>query len=150
MKDTSDLISDLHQDMMRGDLPPWRAEAALLEKGVESPDHFYPAALGRRHYIEETTGEKFSHLQVMEKPYLQPWQCPKEGIVYNLEAQERDLTCTVCRSDLEPYHGPLAGYAPLVASYVVGLEDYISYCGRITVKGDMDREFLNLTAILPV
>ena len=149
MKDISGFISDLHQDMMRGDLPPWRAEAALLEKGVESPDHFYPAALARRDYIEETTGEKFSHLQVMEKPYLQPWQCPKDGIVYNLEAQEMDLTCTVCRSALEPYHGPLAGYAPLVASYVVGLEDYISYCGQITVKGDVDRDFINLTAMGP-
>jgi len=85
----------------------------------------------------------------MERPYLQPWQCPKDTIIYNLEAQETDLSCTVCRSPLEPYHGPLAGYAPLVASYVAGLEDYISYCGLITVKGDVEKDFINLTAMGP-
>jgi len=85
----------------------------------------------------------------MERPYLQPWQCPKDTIIYNLEAQETDLSCTVCRSPLEPYHGPLAGYAPLVASYVAGLEDYISYCGQITVKGDVEKDFINLTAMGP-
>jgi hypothetical protein len=149
MKDISDIISDLHQDMMRGDLPPWRAEAALLEKAFESPNHFYPAAQARKAYIEDVSGEKFSHLKVMERPYLQPWQCPKDTIIYNLEAQETDLSCTVCRSPLEPYHGPLAGYAPLVASYVAGLEDYISYCGQITVKGDVEKDFINLTAMGP-
>ena len=149
MNDISDIISDLHQDMMRGDLPPWRAEAALLEKGFESPNHFYPAAQARKAYIEEVSGEKFSHLKVMERPYLQPWHCPKDTIIYNLEAQETDLSCTVCRSPLEPYHGPLAGYAPLVASYVAGLEDYISYCGQITVKGDVEKDFINLTAMGP-
>ena len=149
MKDIADVISNLHHDMMRGDLPPWRAEAALLEKGFESPNHFYPAAQARKNYIEEVSGEKFSHLKVMERPYLQPWYCPKDAIIYNLEAQETDLTCTVCRSSLEPYHGPLAGYAPLVASYVAGLEDYISYCGQITVKGDMEKDFINLTAMGP-
>ncbi len=149
MKDISDLVSDLYQGMLRGDLPPWRAEAALLEKGVESPNHFYPAALARKVYIEEVLGEKFSHLKVLEKPYIQPWQCQKDGIIYNLEAQETDLTCTVCRSPLEPYQGPLAGYAPLVAAYVAGLEDYISYCGQINVKGDVDKDFINLTAMGP-
>jgi hypothetical protein len=149
MKDISDVISNLHQDMMRGDLPPWRAEAALLEKGFESPNHFYPAAQARKAYIEEVSGEKFSHLKVMERPYLQPWHCPKDTIIYNLEAQETDLSCTVCRSPLVPYHGPLAGYAPLVASYVAGLEDYISYCGQISVKGDVKKDFINLTAMGP-
>lgn len=149
MKDISDLISNLHQDMMRGDLPPWRAEAALLDMGVESPNHFYPAARARKAYVEEISGEKFYHLQVIEQPYIQPWQCPKDGIVYNLEAQEADLTCTVCRASLMPYHGPLAGYAPLVAAYVAGLEDYISYCGQITVKGDVEKDFINLTAMGP-
>jgi len=149
MIDISDIISDLHQDMMRGDLPPWRAEAALLEKGFESPKHFYPAAQARKAYIEEISGEKFTHLKVMERPYLQPWQCPKDTTIYNLEAQETDLSCTVCRSPLEPYHGPLAGYAPLVASYVAGLEDYISYCGQITIKGDVEKDFINLTAMGP-
>ena len=149
MKDISDVISNLHQDMMRGDLPPWRAEAALLEKGFETPNHFYPAAQARKAYIEEVSGEKFSHLKVMERPYLQPWHCPKDTIIYNLEAQETDLSCTVCRSPLEPYHGPLAGYAPLVASYVAGLEDYISYCGQISVKGDVEKDFINLTAMGP-
>ena len=149
MKDIYDIISDLHHNMMRGDLPPWRAEAALLEKGFESPNHFYPAAQARKNYIEEVSGEKFFHLKVMERPYLQPWYCPKDTIIYNLEAQETDLTCTVCRSSLKPYHGPLAGHAPLVASYVAGLEDYISYCGQITVKGDMEKDFINLTAMGP-
>ncbi len=149
MKEISDLIAELGRDMVRGDLPPWRAESALLGRGLESPEHFFPAAVARRQYIEEISGEKFVHLQVLENPYIRPWQCPKDGIVFNLEAQEKDLTCTVCRSPLAPYNGPLAGYAPLVASYVVGLEDYISYCGQITVKGDMDKEFINLTAMGP-
>jgi hypothetical protein len=149
MKDVSDLVSDLCQTMLKGDLPPWRAEAWLLDKGVESPNHFYPAALARKVYIEEISSMKFSHLQVMEKPYSQPWQCPRDGIIYNLEAQEANLTCTVCTSPLEPYKGTLAVYAPLVASYVAGLEDYISYCGRITVKGDVQKEFINLTSMGP-
>jgi hypothetical protein len=149
MKKMTEFISELFHAMMEGDLPPWRAEAALLDKGVKTPNHFYPAAIARKIYIEEVSGEKFSHLKVLEKPYIQPWQCPKDSIVYNLEAQEKDLTCTVCRSPLEPYNGPLAGYAPLVASYVAGLEDYISYCGRITVKGDVNKDFINLTAMGP-
>jgi hypothetical protein len=135
--------------MAQGDLPPWRAEAALLDKGVESPNHFYPAVLARKNYIEEISGEKFSHLQILERPYIQPWQCPNDGIIHNLEAQEKDLNCTVCRSPLEPYNGPLAGYAPLVACYVAGLEDYISYCGRIAVKGDVNKNFINLTSMGP-
>ena len=149
MQEIPDLISVLFQAMMQGDLPPWRAEAALLDKGVKSPNHFYPAAVARRNYIEEISGEKFFHLKTLERPYIKPWQCPKDEIIYNLEAQEMDLTCTVCRSPLKPYSGPLAGYAPLVASYVVGLEDYISYCGQITVKGDIDKDFINLTAMGP-
>lgn len=149
MKKISHLISDLRQAMIKGDLPPWRAEDALLNKGVESPHHFRLAALARKAYIEEVSGQRFRHLQVMAKPYIQPWQCPKDGIIYNLEAQEADLTCTVCRSTLKLYKGPLAGYAPLVASYVVGLEDYISYCGQIAVKGDINKDFVNLTSMGP-
>ncbi|NIO03723.1 MAG: hypothetical protein GTN74_03660 [Proteobacteria bacterium] len=149
MNDTSRLISELSESMKRGDLPPWRAESKLLDQGVKSPDHFFPAALARKAYVEDISGEAFSHLQVLEKPYIQPWQCPKDGIIHNLEAQEKDLTCTVCKSALTSYKGPLAGYAPLVASYVAGLEDYISYCGQITVRGAIDRSFVNLTAMGP-
>ncbi|NIQ38151.1 MAG: hypothetical protein GTN81_06135 [Proteobacteria bacterium] len=149
MKGTASLVSDLHRAMSRGDLPPWRAEAELLDKGVKSPNHFYPATLARRAYVEEISGEAFRHLQVLEKPYIQPWQCAKDRIVYNLEAQEKDLTCTVCQSGLRPYRGPLAGYAPLVASYVAGLEDYVSYCGQITVTGDVNKDFVNLTTMGP-
>jgi len=149
MKAPSDLISDLRQAMIKGDLPPWRAEAALLDKGVKSPNHFYLAALTRKAYIEDISGETFCHLQVMDKPYIQPWRCPKDGIIYNLEAQEKDLTCTVCRSSLKPYKESELSYVPLVASYVAGLEDYISYCGQVTVKGEVDKDFINLTSMGP-
>jgi hypothetical protein len=145
----SNLISDLINEMIQGKLPPWRAEVSLLEKGVESPNHFYPAALARRKYIEEISGEKFQHLQTLENPYIQPWQCPEDKIIYNLEAQETDLTCTVCQTALIAYDRPLAGYAPLVASYVAGQEDYISYCGQVTVKGDVKKDFINLSAMGP-
>jgi hypothetical protein len=149
MKDLSNLIKKFKQDMVSGDLPPWKAESAFLDNGVKPPDHFYPAALARMAFIEDISGEKFSHLKVLEKPYLQPWQCPKDDIIYNLEAQEKDLSCTVCRSDLVPYKGPLADYAPLVASYVAGLEDYVSYCGRVIVRGDINKDFINLTSTGP-
>jgi hypothetical protein len=32
---------------------------------------------------------------------------------------------------------------------VAGLEDYISYCGRVSVKGDVEKDFINLTATGP-
>jgi hypothetical protein len=149
MEELSGLILELQQAMLKGDLPPWRAEAALLERGVESPNHFHPAALARKAYIEELSGQKFHHLQVMEKPYIQPWQCPKDDIIYNLEALETDLTCTVCGTALKAVEGPRAGCAPLVACYVAGLEDYISYSGQITVKGDVNKDFVNLTSMGP-
>jgi hypothetical protein len=145
----SGIITQLVKEMIDGKLPPWRAEASLLEKGIKSPDHFYPAAAIRKRYIEKITGINFKHLEILDKPYIQPWQCPQDKIVYNLEAQESDLSCTVCNSPLEKYSGPLAANAPLVASYVAGQEDYISYCGQITVKGDIEKDFLNLSAMGP-
>jgi hypothetical protein len=145
----STFISELLSEMIQGELPPWRAEASLLQKGVVAPNHFYPAATARKQYIEDVSGKKFRHLEILEKPFIQPWQCPKDKIVYNLEAQETDLNCTVCGSPLENYDGPLAGFAPLVACYVAGQEDYISYCGQITVKGDIDKDYINLSAMGP-
>ena len=149
MNNISKMISELLNEMIEGKLPPWRAEASLLAKGVESPDHFYPAALIRKKYIEAIAGRDFRHLEILEKPYIQPWQCPQDKIIYNLEAQETDLSCTVCGGPLENYEGSLAGYAPLVASYVAGQEDYISYCGQISTRGDIKRDFINLTAMGP-
>ena len=149
LENLSTLVSELLSEMIMGKLPPWRAEAVLLERGIESPDHFYPAAEIRKKYIEDISAKKFRHLEILEQPYIQPWQCPKDKIIYNLEAQETDLSCTVCRGPLKNYKGPLAGYAPLVASYVAGQEDYISYCGQITVKGDIERDFINLSALGP-
>jgi hypothetical protein len=143
----SKLILQLSKEMIQGKLPPWRAEASLLEMGMESPDHFYPAALARKKYIEEIAGKKFHHLQTLQNPYIQPWQCPEDQIIYNLEVQEKDLTCTVCQTELIPYEGTLANFAPLAASYVAGQEDYISYCGQVTVKGDVKKDFINLSTM---
>jgi hypothetical protein len=149
LEHNSPFYKNLLDQMLQGELPPWRAEACLLDGGIKSPDHFYPAAAGRKEYIERITGQQFKHLKMLERPYIQPWQCPRDKIIYNLEAQETDLSCTVCGEALTQYRGPLAGYAPLVASYVTGQEDYISYCGQITVKGDIKRDFINLSAMGP-
>ena len=147
MKDSSGLISEISEAMIRGELPPWRAESKMLENGVKSPNHFYLSALARKKYIEEISGKKFYHIKVLEKPYIQSWKCPKDDIVYLLEAQEKDITCTVCKSALKPDEESTASYAPLVASYLGGLEDYISYCGQITVKGDVNKYFINLSSM---
>ena len=83
MNNISKIVSELLREMIEGKLPPWRAEASLLERGVESPDHFYPAALIRKKYIEAIAGRDFRHLDILEKPYIQPWQCPQDKIIYN-------------------------------------------------------------------
>jgi len=144
------VVEALRQKMIEGSIPPWRGEDELVRvHNVPRPDHFRLAALARKGFIEHVTGERFDHLEVMEKPYILPWVCEADGTVWNLEAQDRDLHCSLCGRALKRYEGPDYSYAPLVASYVAGQEDYISYCGRITVKGDVNKKFLNLTAMGP-
>jgi hypothetical protein len=124
-----------------GLLAPWNvAEEMQTVYGIESPDNLRAAALCRRAFIEDRTGSKFQHIFVPEKPYKERFLCKKDNIVWELDARDEVRICSLCDTCLKPLHT----YAPLVANYIGGHEDYYSYGGQIKVKGDINKQFMNL------
>ncbi|MBL7075229.1 hypothetical protein ISS37_08345 [candidate division KSB1 bacterium] len=133
-------------DELKGEkLQPWKVEREILENyGVSSPDHFRMAALARRRFIEEITGEKFHFIGVPDKPYLMRYYCEKNGLIWELAAEDAGLKCSLCGGGLKPFGSEGERYAPLVSNYVGGREDYYSYAGRMKVNGSVEKEFVNL------
>jgi len=129
------------RELKKGQIPPWKAEENLAEKyGITQPLNFKAGALCRQRYIEEVTGEKFCFIQIPEKPYKQSYTCPEHNLIWEIEAKDTDLTCSLCGSKLESSKQTSA----LVSNYIGGQEDYYSYAGRIKVTGTIQKEFTNL------
>jgi hypothetical protein len=134
-------VHDCVAHLKSGKLPPWRVEDELVtEYKIAPPENFKLAALSRRIFIEETTGEKFSHIQISEKPYRIRYFCHKDDLTFELDARDNHFQCPLCGGEMED----LGQIGPLVASYVGGCDGYYSYAGRIKVKGDLEKEFTNL------
>jgi hypothetical protein len=124
-----------------GQLAPWKVEEDLVSTyGMEVPANFMVAADCRRRFIEETTQESFCFIQVPEKPYKDRYFCEQDDLIMELDVREKNQSCSQCGSLLQPLHR----FAPLVANYIGGEEDYYSYAGRVSVKGDIQKTFTNL------
>jgi len=127
--------------LKEGTLAPWKVENELESSfGIIPPHHFGDAALCRQRFIEDVTGASFKYIQVPEKPYKARYRCPRDELIWELDARDDDHTCSLCGGSLDP----LGQYLALVANYVGGAEIYFSYAGRIHVKGDIDKVFTNL------
>lgn len=135
------VIKECVEKLKTGKLPPWKVEEELdANHGIIPPDNFRTAALCRQRFIEEETGEKFRYICISEKPYKIKYMCKKHKIIWELDALDTNLRCSLCGTQLNP----MGQYASLVANYVGGNEDYYSYAGRIKVKGDVEKEFTSL------
>jgi hypothetical protein len=135
------VIQECVNRLKTGELAPWKGEEEIAETyGIPLPDNFRTAALCRQRFIEDETGERFSFITVPEKPYKIRYRCENDNFITELEAQDDNLICSLCGSELRP----LDEYAPLVASYVGGCDDYYSFAGRIRIRGDLERELTNL------
>ncbi len=127
--------------LTQGSLPPWKVEDELVSGyGIAPPEHFRVAAHCRRSFLEQVTGEKFHFIDLPGKPYKTRWHCPCDDLVWELDARDKNHTCSLCGGGLEP----LDECSPLVSNYVGGEEIYFSYAGRIQVKGDVEATFTNL------
>ena len=84
--------------------------------------------------------ENFRYICVPEKPYKERYHCAKGDLIWELDIRDENHTCFLCASELKPMNQ----YAPLVANYVEGQEDYFSYAGQVTVKGNVQKTFTNL------
>ena len=141
MNEESRVVLECVQRLREGHLAPWKVEEDLISTfGIEIPANFRLAALCRQRFIQEKTGEHFHHICVPEKPYKERHRCAKDNLIYELDIRDENCTCSLCGSLLKP----LNQYAPLVANYVGGQEDYFSFAGQVVVKGDVHKTLTNL------
>lgn len=127
--------------LKEGTFPPWKVEEALAERShVPLEERFAVAAMCRRLFIEEVTGQAFSFIQIPEKPYKTFYFCPRDNLTWELDGRDNNRRCSLCEGELH-FKG---GQAPLVANYVGGSEIYFSYAGCIDVVGDVEKRFTNL------
>ena len=123
------------------EIPPWKVEDEIIDhRQAESPRQFRLAALARRRYLEEETGETFHSITVPEMPYKLLYRCEKENLGYELDARDISTDCLFCGGKLRS----LGEYAPLVANYIGGVEAYYSFAGRIKVRGTSEKTYTNL------
>ena len=87
--------------LKEGRLPPWKVEEVLAEESdVPLEDSFAVAAMCRRLYIEEITGEAFNFIRIPEKPYKTFYFCPHDNLTWELDARDSNLRCSLCGGDL--------------------------------------------------
>ena len=127
--------------LKEGKLAPWKVEDELETVcGIVLPENFRMAALCRRRFIEQTTGQDFRYIFVPDQPYKTQFLCEKDDVIWELDTRDENHSCSLCGLELKP----LEQYAPLVSNYVGGSEDYFSYAGQIVVKGGIEKKFTNL------
>jgi hypothetical protein len=135
------IVQDCIRRLKDHHLAPWKVEDDLrLTYGLEIPANFRVAAICRQQWIEAVTGERFLYIGIPKKPYKERYHCAIDNLTWELDARDENRTCSFCASELNP----LGQYAPLVANYVGGQEDYFSYAGQVVVKGDVAKTFTNL------
>ncbi|UCE41627.1 MAG: hypothetical protein JSV17_01150 [Candidatus Aminicenantes bacterium] len=135
------VVQECIQRLKEGQLAPWKVEDDLKSTyGMEIPENFRIATICRQLFIQAITGEHFHYIGIPEKPYKERYHCVKDDLILELDIRDENHTCNLCASRLKP----LKQYAPLVANYVGGQEDYFSYAGQVVVKGDVQKTFTNL------
>jgi hypothetical protein len=135
------IIQECLAKLRKGKIAPWKLEEEIqTEYEIPLPNNFMTAAACRQKYIEEETGEKFTFISVSPRPYKERYTFENDHPTWELDFSDTDLNCSLCGTGLKP----LGQYAPLVANYVGGSEDYYSYGGRLKVKGDLETEFTSL------
>ncbi len=135
------IVSRCVEKLHSGQLAPWKVEEELETNfNLQPPENFSPAALCRQQFMEKITGEHFRYIRVPEKPYKGRFLCARENLIWELDIRDEYHTCALCSSELKP----LNQYAPLVANYIGGQEDYFSYAGQVEVKGDVKKTFTNI------
>jgi DNA-directed RNA polymerase subunit RPC12/RpoP len=135
------IIGDNAAKLARGELPPWKVEQEIADRyGVAPPANFRLAALSRRRFIENTTGETFAFIGLPKKPFKIHYKCAQCRFEWELDADDTNHVCSICGKKLTP----LPRYGPLVSNYVGGSEAYYSFAGSIQVKGDINKTFTNL------
>jgi hypothetical protein len=139
--DENRIIQECVDRLQEGKLAPWKVEDELDSSyGLKVPGNFRIAALCRQRFIEAVTGESFRYIVVPEKPYKERYHCAEHNLIWELDTRDDYHTCSLCGSRLKPMNQ----YAPLVANYVGGQEDYFSYAGQVVVKGPVQKTFTNL------
>jgi hypothetical protein len=94
-----DVIEACIERLKQGSLPPWKVEEELVSDfGIDPPENFRVAALCRRGFLEEVTGEGFHAIELPEKPFKLQWHCPKDDLVWELDARDEYHTCSLCRA----------------------------------------------------
>ncbi len=135
------IIKECAARLVGGELPPWKVEQEIAERyRVVPPENFRLAALSRRKFVENTTGEMFAFISLPEKPYKIHYHCTCCLFGWELDAADTNRRCSICGDELKP----LSQYGPLVSNYVGGSEVYYSFAGSIEVKGDVAKTFTNL------
>lgn len=134
------VIKDCAEAIRAGSLPSWKVEDEVLSQGIIPPENYRIAALCRRQFIQEETGERFQYIRLSEKPFKIRHFCEKDQFTWDLDARDEEKRCSLCGSELKS----LGQHSPLVANYVGGTEGYYSYAGHIEVKGDLEKKFTNL------
>jgi hypothetical protein len=135
------IIQECIAKLKSGKLAPWKVEEEIQkEYEIPSPNNFKIAGACRQKFIEEETGEKFVFISISPQPYKERYICENDHLAWELDISDTDLTCSLCGTELKP----LGQYAPLVANYVGGVEDYYSYGGRLKVTGDLKTELTSL------
>ncbi len=147
--DHADLARKLADQLLAGQLQPWRAEDAALEAGAATPDNFRIGALARRRFLEDKSGVKLRHLVLPDKPYSIEYNCPRDHTHWILAANDTFSRCGLCGTPLEPRVPGKTSYLPLVNNYVGGDEDYFSYAGEVTVGGEVSKTFHNILCYGP-
>lgn len=136
-----DYQSSCLKGLLQGSLPPWKLEEELEVKcGVSAPENFREAGILRQQFITEVTGEKFSYIRISKRPFKIKYLCPQDNLIWELDARDNHLKCSLCGSSLEP----TKRYSSLVSNYVGGTEAYYSYAGQLKVKGDIEKKFTHL------
>lgn len=139
--DKDRIVALCAERLKEAQIAPWKLEEELETAfHTPPPENFRLAALCRRRFIETQTGENFRYITVPEKPFKERFLCQSENLVWELDSRDEHRTCSLCSSGLKP----LNRYAPLVANYIGGHEDYFSFAGQIAVKGEVEKTFTNI------
>lgn len=142
MAGSTSVVDETVAALEQGSVPPWKVEGHLIEAhGLTPPDQFGTAAQVRRRWIGSRAGVEFRHIPLPSAPYMVRYLCERDGVAFELDAADTDMTCCLCGGALTPVGGPADRYAPLVNNYIGGVEDYYSYAGSICVTGDCATEF---------
>ena len=92
-----EIIDNWSRKLSEGSVPPWKVEEDLAEgSDVPIEESFAVAAMCRRKYIEEVTGEAFDFIRVPENPYKTFYFCPHDNLTWELDGRDSYRRCSLC------------------------------------------------------